>query len=107
MEYYRKRVEYYFESEYSDFPLLQVVEQIRVCVRGEGDPSEPIPSTIGELEDSEKQSQLRAKWKRKIDQVVRAYFEADKTPSEAAQKLAKLLSAYSSRPLLRGCPEDS
>ncbi len=30
MEYYRAMVRFYFESEYSDTPLNQVVEQIRV-----------------------------------------------------------------------------
>ena len=101
MEYYRKRVEFYFESEYSDIPLDQVADRMRLLKVDEDDPSELIPTTFGELEDSDKQAAHRAKWDRKIEQIVRAYYDADKPPQEAAQKLAKILNSYTSQPLLR------
>lgn len=101
MEYYRKRVEFYFESEYSDIPLDQVADHMRVLQEGEADPSELVPTTFGELEDSDLQAANRAKWDRKVEQVVRAYYDADKPPQEAAQKLAKILNSYTSQPLLR------
>lgn len=82
MEYYRKRVEFYFESEFSDFPLDHWVEQIRFRYVGE------------------KQSDVRARWNRKIQEIVRAYYRANKPPSDAAQKLAKLLTTYTGRSLL-------
>ena len=100
MKYYRKRVEFYFESEYSDIPLDQVVEQIRVFQISESDSDELIPTTVSGLNDAEAQRKLRAKWERKIKQIVRAYFDADKSPLEAAQKLAKILNAYTSGSLL-------
>ena len=101
MEYYRKRVEFYFESEYSDIPLDQVVEQIRVFQIAENDQDDLIETTVSGLNDSEKQRELREKWERKIKQIVRAFCEADKHPLEAAQKLAKILNAYVSMPLLK------
>jgi hypothetical protein len=100
MKHYRKCVDFYFESEYSDIPLDQVVEQIRVFQIARSDSDELIPTTVNECNDLEAQRKLRAKWERKIKQIVRSYYEADKPPPEAAQKLAKILSAYINRPLL-------
>ncbi len=74
---------------------------MRLLKVDEDDPSKLIPTTFGELEDADKQSAHRARWDKKIEQVVRAYYETDKSLSEAAQKLAKLLGAYCSQPSLK------
>ncbi len=92
---YRNLVEYYFELEYSDMPLQQAVEQVRVCLDEDRD-----PITIGELEDSTRQSELRTKWEGKVQQVVTAYYEADKPPTAAAQTLARMLFAWTGGSLL-------
>jgi len=100
-EYYQSVI-LYFESEYSDAPIEHVVDQIRVCLRGDGAPPESIPTTVNEVEDSKTQSAFRKKWQRKIRQIIRTYYEAGKPALEAARKLADLLKTYTQERLIEG-----
>ncbi len=60
-------------------------------------------TTISKLKDSGKQIELRNKWERKSDQIIRAFHDADKHPLEAARKIANILKSYVSTPLLDDC----
>jgi hypothetical protein len=101
VKYYRKRVEYYFESEYSDFTLLQAIEQIRLFKRTTDSNADALVEiTVGEMADPEKQAEIRSRWERKISQIIKTYYEADKPPAEAAKKLGSVLGAYTQGHLL-------
>ena len=102
MNAYRERVIYYFESEYSNLSISQIIDRIHVYEDRELKRRDPKPTTIGELRNSDEQAKYRAKWCQKVEQIVRAFYEADKPPADAAHKLASILNAYARQQLLGG-----
>jgi hypothetical protein len=66
--YYRRCVYYYFESEFSDFTVDEIIEKL--------------PALEGES--------ARKYWKKKVREVIRVYYASDKHYTETAGFLASL-----------------
>jgi len=67
INYFRKRVELYFESEYSDFSIEESIDKIL------------------EIENKPKEY-----WLKKVDKVIKVYSSANKHPTDAASFIASL-----------------
>jgi len=95
---YLARVIRYFECEYSDYPIDQIVGRIRAAVTS-GEPRNPSPR-IGDLPDP-----LRAihtfRWCKRIHRLIQRHEEQQSPPSVAARSVAKRLKAITGQGMLR------
>lgn len=68
MEEYKQKVEFYFQAEYSDLPIIEVIKK------------------MVELKN------YRSKnwWENKIDKLISVYHKDNKHQAEAARHIAKL-----------------
>jgi hypothetical protein len=67
INYYRKKVEYYFESEYSDLTIEESIDKILSV-----------------------ENKSKKYWSRKVEKIMYLYCSINKNPQDAAALIAKL-----------------
>lgn len=89
---YKKAVDFYFTAEYSDFSIMELIDQIKILVPCSDD--EMLEKSICDLDDESVYLKIKLKWKKKVNKIVGAYRRADKPPADAARKISSLLKSF-------------
>ena len=87
---YKKAVNFYFDAEYSDLPMTDLIDKVKVLVPENED---LIEVNIEDLKDPEL-LKMQLKWQSKINKVIESYRIANKPPADAARKISNLLKSF-------------